>query len=39
MLMQTIEAVDQANKHVDEIMKELEAKDWQNVLQEAQKKY
>ncbi len=39
ILFQTVDALEESNKHIDEVMKEMEAKDWQNVLLEAQKKY
>jgi hypothetical protein len=34
-----VNVLDDSNKYVKEIQDELEAKDWRNVLMEAQKKY
>ena len=34
-----VNVLDDSNKYIKEIQDELEAKDWRNVLMEAQKKY
>lgn len=34
-----VNVLDDSNKYIKQIQDELEAKDWRNVLEEAQKKY
>lgn len=36
---QMVNVLDDSNKYIKQIQDELEAKDWRNVLEEAQKKY
>ena len=37
--MQTIDVLDNSNRYIREVQDELEAKDWQGVLADAQNKY
>ena len=38
-LLQTIEVLDDSNKFIQTIQKELEDKDWRNVVDQAKNKY